>query len=102
MSIPFKSLDAVTVDGAGVIHDLENVKVDHAIQVSSTGSPSGYDVSLQGSLDGINWITITSTGGSDPDKYSSNGDFPVRYVRANLSNLTGGTAPTVTALVASA
>lgn len=83
------------------------------MQVVTTGSPTGCIVGLQGSLDGTNWITLTTW---DVTVQTTNGDivtasafagtgiraYPVvNFVRANLTTLSGGTAPTVSARIAS-
>lgn len=65
----------------------------------TTGSPSSFYVDLEGSLDGTNWFSLGTISGAS---YIVVGDYAVRYVRANLSGLTGGTNPTVTAWIGSA
>jgi len=97
MSLPFKSLDAATATGAGSVHGNEDTKVDHSLKVSTTGGPS-FTVALEGSLDGVVW---TELGYTNNTSLLVTGDYPVRYVRANLGALTGGSSPTVTAWVAS-
>lgn len=97
--LPFISLGAAPSVQVGAAKDLEGVFGDHHLLVSVTGSPS-FTVQLEGSLDGVNW---TSFG------QASSGTFSVilagtllRYVRANLVSLAGGSSPTVTASIASA
>lgn len=101
--LPRKALDAATAVGPGEPIDLEGVFGTYSLVVSTIGSPTSARVDLQGSFDGIDWfatgvsVTTTTTGhGSVADSHLW------RFLRANLITLTGGSAPTVTALVASA
>ena len=69
-----------------------------AWQVVTAGAPTGLSVTLQGSLDGVNWTTIdtsTATGGETRDVSA----FPATFLRANVGTLTGGTNPTVSVSV---
>lgn len=92
--------------------DVEQVQgaARYAIICTATGSPDQVNVSLQGSLDGANWFTLvganegvldqflwsdSTPGNSDVPYYKTKG--PVSYIRLNLTNLYGGTSPTVTA-----
>lgn len=93
--------DVFTATGNGQLRGpLLEAPVDHAIQVTTTGSPSTISVTVQGSLDGANWSTlgsaITATG------LTFIADSPVLFLRAVLGTLTGGTSPTVTVTVLSA
>jgi hypothetical protein len=62
-------------------------------------------VNLEGSLDGQNWTTIGSwslvDGQTSGQTVWSTG-MAAAYTRANLTTLTGGTNPTVTAIVGAA
>lgn len=64
-----------------------------------TGAPTTVSVTLQGSLDGVNWFVLATSSSTTGD-YQSVADKPVFFVRANLATLTGGTSPTVTARIA--
>jgi len=80
--------------------------------VSTTGSPSSVSVDLEGSLDGSFWFALgrlndlsALTVGPDPyGGQDTSATFKhahwVRHVRANLLTLSGGSSPTVTALIA--
>lgn len=102
---PQASLNAATANGSGSVIDLGTCCRSFALQVVLTGGPSGGTVTLVGSLDGTNFdaALATFTIGTDASgviKYVV--DKPLRYVKAVLAGLTGGTSPTVTANVAAA
>lgn len=67
------------------------------MQIITTGSPDIVNCRLEGSFDGINWVTLGST--TDPSSYTFSVQFPALCVRANLISLSGGSSPTVTAIV---
>jgi|SRR3990167_1580622 len=64
-----------------------------------TGSPATVTVLLEGSLDGTNWFTL-ATVSLTTDSLNFIVDKPVLYLRANLTALTGGSAPTVSVGIA--
>lgn len=71
----------------------------YALQVKgSTGTPSAWDVRLEGSLDGANWTGIMSHSTGDGDgtvKVSTNPViFPAAWVRSRLNSLTFGSSAT--------
>ena len=74
--------------------------------VLTTGGAS-WTVVLEGSHDGSAWLSLGQVSGSSAGPVSvtaPTSDIPgtlVRYVRANLTALTGGSTPTVTATIAS-
>jgi hypothetical protein len=92
-------LSAVAATGAGAAKDFDCGFANHGFQVVLTGSPVLAVVALQGSLDGTNWVTL----GTWDKAVRASGDIvfvsgkPVSRVRANVTTLSGGTAPTVTA-----
>ena len=100
------SLNAATTTGPGGTIDLVTPRRSVRMVTTVTGSPSAVVVNLEGSMDGTTWAVLgTSTGsavsnnlpgGAYTDAVSSVGP-DVRYVRANLVTLTGGTSPTVSA-----
>lgn len=99
---PTTSLNAVTATGAGTVVDLGVVRSVHTMQTTVTGTPTGVAVNLEGSLSASGpWGTLVASTSTAGDVQTVSGKA-VRYVRANLATLTGGTSPTVTALVASA
>lgn len=79
---------------------LQEAPVDHAIQVVVTGSPTTISVTVQGSLDGANWVNLGSAITAAGLTFIA--DSPVLYLRTVLGTLTGGTNPTVTVTVLSA
>lgn len=111
MGVPFLSLSAATLVGAGDSHDLEEVLSNHSMVVTISGysGTGNVQVDLQFSHDDVNWVTVQYA------EVSSNADgtfiipsgpsfqiggYPCRYVRAYLKQLSSGGA-TVTATVAS-
>jgi hypothetical protein len=106
------SLNAAAATGAGDIIDLYVPRSVHTMQVTITGGPTAVIVALEGSLDRTNFRVMTSWDLAAPlvsgdmvtaSVFAGTGirAYPaVPYVRANLTTLTGGTAPTVTALIA--
>lgn len=98
--LPFTSLAAVTADANGTSKDLEAVLGLHTMMVTVTGSPSSGQVILEGSHDGSAWFAFGSTSGAAFSPVTTS--VALRYVRARLFGLGGGTSPTVTATIASA
>jgi hypothetical protein len=98
-------LSAVTLPTVGAGIDVQGTQ-NYGLQVEMTGAPGTGIVLLQGTLDPptipdasatwftlLTWdITAIATGAMLWATYS-----PVRRIRSNLTVLTGGTAPTVTA-----
>lgn len=104
MAVPTKILDAATATGAGAALDLSGVVSTFTMQTIVTGAPSAFGVKLEGSLDGVVFFDITSMAvtavGGKTNNDPAGVTFGVRYVRANVTSLTGGTAPTVTVWLA--
>ncbi|NJP24451.1 hypothetical protein FLW53_09565 [Microbispora sp. SCL1-1] len=70
------------------------------LQVSASGNPSSALVWLQGSIDGVNWHNLLGLDAAGSPKLGFVGTSTgvvVRYVRLELSALTGGTSPAVSA-----
>lgn len=95
--LPFTSLDAATEVGPGAVKDLEGSFRHHTMIVNVTGAPTQVSVNLVGSHDGEHWASLGHVGGG-----ILSAEGLVRYVRADVTILTGGTAPTVFASIASA
>lgn len=91
------SLYAATTVSAGLTINYQFAYPSHTMVVTTTGAPTTIAVNLEGSHDGVTWQVLgtQATAGS----LSVLGVFT--YVRANLTTLTGGTAPTITATIAS-
>jgi hypothetical protein len=100
--VPFRSLDAATSTGAGIAVDLGEVLTTHSMIAVATGSPSNRHVELQGSHDGFVWAVLATADPGDAGLATTVINTPLRYVRANLATLAGGTSPTVTVTIASA
>jgi hypothetical protein len=66
----------------------------------TTGSPSSVVLRLEGSLDGSSWFNLMNMNelGTPITKWLDD-VRPVSYVRLNLTDLSGGSSPTVTASV---
>lgn len=97
---PATSVDAATSTGAGSAIDLGHSYAWHTAVVWTTGSPS-VTVLLEFSHDGMHWASFNNaSGGSSPFSVLTN--RVARYVRANVTEFSGGTSPTVTVTIASA
>lgn len=106
MGVPFQSLNAASATGAGAAHDLGVLADHHTMFVLTTGGAT-WTVVLEGSHDGSAWLSLGQASGSSAGPVqvtTPTSDIPgilVRHVRANLTVLTGGSSPTVTATIAS-
>ena len=94
-------LDAVTATGVSLSYRVSSK--DHTIQCTCTGAPTHVTVALEGSLDDATWYTLAEHDWVNEEIAAQTAMFHVtakvvRYVRLNLSTLSGGTSPTVTAL----
>jgi hypothetical protein len=69
---------------------------NHAVLAVVTGGPATCTISLQGTIDGVTWDTISSATTCTSSVYFYASGKPVSGIRANLTALTGGTSPTVT------
>jgi hypothetical protein len=101
---PNLALDHAAANVTGPVTNLGTVHSKLSMQVVLAGSPSGGTVNLQGSLDGVNFDATTPlatfTIGTDTSgAIKMSIDKPVSAYRVVLAGLTGGTAPTVTAIV---
>lgn len=101
----FASLNAATAAGPGtevVFAPYGDGELPYGFtwQVVITGSPTTATVVLEASLDGVNWATVdTNTGAAKPIEVRSLASFKALMLRANLTALTGGTSPTVSAYI---
>lgn len=96
----FTSLNAATANGPGTAVDFGRPVMDVSVEVTTTGSPTGGTVTLLVSEDGTTFVasTATVTVGANPATVTLS-NVGWRYARTDLSGLTGGTSPTVTAKV---
>lgn len=98
--LPFVSLSAANSTGPGAVRDFEGAVRDITMVVSTTGAPSSCSVALEGSHDQTSWFSVRNgTGTSTPTAFSNLGTDWFRYARANLTALSGGSSPTVTATI---
>jgi len=98
-----KSLNAVSAVGAGDSIDAHVPVSKHSIQVVLTGAPDTAVVTLEGTLDRVNWFVLatwTKASQTSGDIVST-ADKPCVATRANCTTLTGGTSPTVSAWIGS-
>lgn len=65
-----------------------------ALQIDITGAPSGVTVTLNGSLDGVNFYPVATYNATTGALYFI-ANSPVRFWQAVLTTLTGGTTPKV-------
>jgi hypothetical protein len=106
MAVPFVALSAVTSTGPGPSHDLGELADHHTMFFKVTGGAS-WTIVLEGSHDDTNWLGLGQGSGSSgalTEVTVPTTSLPgtlVRYVRANLTSLTGGSSPTVSATIAS-
>lgn len=107
MAVPFTSLSAATATGPGASHDLGELAAHHTMLSTVTGRASGWTIVLEGSHDDAHWVSLGQSSGSSTATIETTVPTTalpgtlVRYVRANLTDLTGGSSPTVTATIAS-
>lgn len=99
-------LNAVTATGASTEFVLTVPGREHTIQMNITGAPTAVTVDLEGSLDGVKWHQLATHPFSAAELTAESAMFhvtnkPISRIRANLTTLTGGTSPTVTAMAVS-
>jgi hypothetical protein len=68
----------------------------HTVQIVLSGSPSGCTINLDGSLDGSHWNDISGSQTCTSNIMFHVVSRSVRFVRGDLTALSGGTSPTVT------
>ena len=99
-------LAAVTSTGAGTKQTItkgrEEAVTSHTLQVDITGAPTAVSVSLEGSVDGTTFSDMGTHEFTADELTATTALFhvvnrAVPVVRANLTVLTGGATPTVTA-----
>lgn len=97
------ALDAVTGTGASApIWALGLTR--WMVHVDLTGSPTSFQVDLEGSVDGTTWSDMassSSTSSTSEFGYAPAGTsfraYP--YVRVNINTLSGGSSPTATVTI---
>ena len=96
--LPALRMTTLSANGSTGVINLDGVHRTFAFQTVVTGTPTSFTLTFQGSLDGTTWYTLgTSTSTAGEAQFVV--DKPAQYVRATLSALTGGTAPTISTYV---
>lgn len=102
-SVRYTSLNAVTSTGPGVSNENFSPRYMHSMQVILTGGPATCIVTMEASFDGgATWGligTFSLAAGNVSGDIIRVEDISANRVRANLTTLTGGSAPTVTAII---
>jgi len=96
-------LNAATATGAGNTQKVGQIPASHTVQATMGGTvvATAVTVDLEGSLDDTTWVQLARHA-FDAGEITAEAaifhviDKPIKYVRANLITLTGGTSPTVT------
>lgn len=99
MILPAASLDAATATGPGRTLDANGLVNTGSLMVTGTGGGT-WSVDLEASLDGINWSTQGTYTQASAGGLQNISPDTVRYLRANLTALSGGSSPTVTCVIA--
>ena len=96
-------LNAADATGAGSTQRVSLIPSQHTVQATMGGTvvATAVTVDLEGSLDDTTWVQLARHAFSAGEISAEAAMFhvidkPVKYVRANLITLTGGTDPTVT------
>ena len=96
-------LDAATATGASGSVKMNRKPAAHTFQAVMGGTvvATAVTVDVEGSLDDLTYFQLASHAFSAGEITAEGAmfhlaDMPVKYIRANLITLTGGTAPTVT------
>lgn len=87
------SLQSVTATGAGTSIGFGVVRRSFAAQIVTAGGPTALSVTIELSLDGVNWFPAVTSTQTTGDLLLV--DKPAIFARANLTTLTGGTGVTV-------
>jgi hypothetical protein len=100
-----KLLDTATATGSGDVYALPvSTKMPNITWSVNfkTAAPTAQTTNLEGSVDNVNWYTLDSSTNLDYTSDTQSGEMlhvvnkPVKYVRANLANYTGGSNEGVT------
>ena len=100
-----KLLDAVLVTGASDTWGIRRLVTEHVVQLTMGGTvvATAVTIDLEGSLDDVTFFTLISHPLSGAEIIDEGVMFHVnnklvKFVRVNLTTLTGGTDPTITVL----
>lgn len=96
--MPARRMTTLTANGSTDSVNLDGSHRTFTFQSVITGTPTSFTLTYQGSLDGTNWFTLgTTTATAGEATFVV--DKPAQFVRATLSALVGGTAPTISSYV---
>ncbi len=88
-AINLKSLDAVVATGAGAEIDTLGGRPISMVTIASDVT-SGGTMKFEGSVDdGANWAELTTRDISANGTYVDSVDYPMRFIRANLTRTDG-------------
>jgi hypothetical protein len=100
----YEALTGATAAAIGPVLTFDSPRSFYVtLQVNITGSPSGISYAVEGSLDGVNFISAfyDNVTANPVSLLTGAGQSQLlTALRFNLRSLTGGTSPTVTALLA--
>jgi hypothetical protein len=96
---PQVSLNAATAIGPGSVIVFSGPQTTVSMQVTFTGAPTTLTVVMEGSLDGVNFTTLGTATNPTNNAIVTSTTTEALYARANMTVLTGGTSPTVTARI---
>jgi hypothetical protein len=68
----------------------------YTVAVTTTGSPSGCAMQIEGSLDNTNFFNLSGSQICTSNLMFHITEKPILYLRTNVTTLSGGTSPTVT------
>ncbi len=94
-SVSQKTWTALTATGTTSSFSIA-ANSNHTLSIVVSGGPSGCTVNLDGSLDSTHWFDLSGGQTCTSSVMFHVANRPVTFVRANLTALSGGTAPTVT------
>jgi len=91
---PITNLSAVGAVGAGTAVDVSNYN-KHTVHIVATGVVSGATVDVDHSLNGTNWVNISSTSvATSGNTEIAISDVAYRYLRTNIPTYMDGTYST--------
>ena len=94
----YAALSSATTTSA---FDVSNaLPTQHTVLLVITGSPATCTAKLQGSMDGTNWADLSGSETCTSTTTFHVVNKPILNIRVNVTALTGGTSPTVTAIYA--
>ena len=91
------TLRGITINGQtttteGTVWDVSGRSINYSMYITSTSTSDGGVIGLEGSEDGTNWVSLTSTTiTTDTTTLLSSINKPARYLRGNMTTYTDGT-----------